>query len=84
MTLSDIDSSTDIIASDGYTLHRLNPSPSSPGDPPPVLMDAAGRTFHPWEVELRRWPPGTEADLRRGGYLSDRPADMELWCNCAD
>jgi hypothetical protein len=49
-----------------------------------VLVDAAGTVFHPWEVEVRRWPPEAETDLRRGGYLPGRSTDMELWCNCAD
>jgi hypothetical protein len=83
MILSSINPSTGILASDGSTLLRLSLSfPSMDGAP--VLVDAAGATFHPWEVELRRWPPETEADLRRGGYLPGRPINMELWCNCAD
>ena len=74
--------STLILASDGATIHRLRLDARADGSP--VLVDTAGATFHPWEVELLRWPPEAETGLRRGGYLPDRPTDMELWCNCAD
>lgn len=71
-----------IFASDGATIHglRLGARP----DGWPVLLDAAGVPVAPWEVELLRWPPEAESDLRRGGYLPGRPSDPEPWCNCAD
>ena len=72
-----------IFARDGNTLHRLALQIPDGGGKP-VLVDAAGAVFNPWEVELLRWPPEAETALRRCGYLSGRPTDMELWCNCAD
>ncbi len=66
-----------------YTLHRLALRPPNGGDPP-TLVDAAGTVVNPWEVELLRWPPEAETLLRRGGYLPSQPAEVELWCNCAD
>lgn len=83
MTLSVIDSAATILASDGSARYRLRLRQPPTGGPP-VLVDAAGTVFHPWEVEVRRWPPEAETDLRRGGYLPGRSTDMELWCNCAD
>ena len=74
--------STLIFASDGATIHSLCLGARADGSP--VLVDAVGATFNPWEVELLRWPPEAEPELRRGGYLPVRPADRELWCNCAD
>lgn len=74
--------STLIFASDGATIHSLRLGARTDGSP--VLLDAAGATLHPWEVELLRWPPEAEPELRRGGYLPVRPTAMELWCNCAD
>ena len=74
--------STLIFASDGAMIHRLHLGTRADGSP--VLVDAGGATFQPWEVELLRWPPDAEPALRRGGYLPGRPADLELWCNCAD
>ncbi|HOW61612.1 MAG TPA: hypothetical protein P5326_01985 [Candidatus Contendobacter sp.] len=71
-----------IFASDGKTIHSLRLSVQA--DDSPVLLDAAGASLAPWEVELLRWPPEAEAALRRGGYLPVQPVDMELWCNCAD
>ena len=72
-----------IFARIGYTLHRLALRMPNGGGPP-TLADAAGAVVNPWEVELLRWPPEIETLLRRGGYLPSQPADMELWCNCAD
>ena len=50
----------------------------------PVLTDPAGTLFHPWEVELLRWPLTAEVGLRRGSYLPRLPDPTELWCNCVD
>lgn len=72
-----------ILAHDGATVHRLMLHIPSEEERP-VLVDAAGVVFNPWELQLLRWPPDTEPALRRGGYLPGRPADLELWCNCAD
>lgn len=71
-----------IFASDGATIHGLRLGTRADGSP--VLLDAAGVSLAPWEVELLRWPPEAEADLRRGGYLPGRPIVTEPWCNCAD
>ena len=73
----------DIFAGDGNALHRLALQVPDGGGRP-VLVDATGAVFAPWEVALLRWPPAAETELRRGGYLPGRPADRELWCNCAD
>ena len=72
-----------ILAHDGATVHRLTLHVPSEEERP-VLVDAAGVVFYPWELQLLRWPPDAEPTLRRGGYLPGRPADLELWCNCAD
>lgn len=72
-----------ILAHDGATVHRLTLHVPSEEERP-VLVDAAGVVFNPWELQLLRWPPDAEPTLRRGGYLPGRPADLELWCNCAD
>ena len=73
----------DIAARDGNVIHRLALQVPD-GDGNPVLVDATGAIFHPWEVELLRWPSAAETALRRGGYLPGRPVDVEFWCNCAD
>jgi hypothetical protein len=73
----------DIFARDGNAIHRLALRIPD-GNGKPILVDAAGAVFNPWEVELLRWPSKAETELRRGGYLPDRPVDLELWCNCAD
>lgn len=72
--------STPMLASDGATIPGLR----ARADGSPVLLDAASIPVAPWEVELVRWPLEVETELRRGGYLSFRPTDTELWCNCAD
>jgi hypothetical protein len=74
--------STLIFASDGTTIHGLRLGARADGSP--VLLDTAGLPVAPWEVELVHWPLEAEPELQRGGYLPGRPADMELWCNCAD
>ncbi|MFZ1639849.1 MAG: hypothetical protein WAV07_00120 [Candidatus Contendobacter sp.] len=73
----------DIFARDGNTIHRLTLQVPDVGGKP-VLVDVAGAVFNPWEVELLRWPPEVETALWHGGYLPGWPAEMELWCNCAD
>lgn len=85
MILSDTEQSEGIIfASDGTTLCRLRLHRPSI-DARPVLVDAAGTLVQPWEVELLRWPSQAEAELRRGGYLTERHWSLaEPWCNCAD
>lgn len=72
-----------IFASDGGVVRHLRVRLPHAGNPP-VLVDAAGAIVHPWEVELLRWPPTATAALQHGGYLSKQPADLDLWCNCAD
>ncbi len=74
--------STPILATDGAMILGLRLGARADGSP--VLLDAAGIPVAPWEVKLVRWPLEVETQLRRGGYLSFRPTDMELWCNCAD
>jgi len=93
MILSDTEQSEGIIfASDGTILCRLRLHRPSI-DARPVLVDAAGTLVQPaagtlvqpWEVELLRWPSLAEAELRRGGYLTERHWSLaEPWCNCAD
>lgn len=80
----DEQSENDIFASDGATIHRLALRWSKERGTP-MLVDTAGTVVAPWEIELLRWPPAVEPELRRGGYLVDRgwPA-TEPWCNCAD
>lgn len=73
---------TTIQVRDGDGVHRL--TLLAEGSARPVLTDAAGALFMPWEVELVRWPPEAEEALRRGGYFPGRPVTMDLWCNCAD
>ena len=72
-----------ILASDGGTVRDLTLRLSHVGGVP-VLVDGAGSVVNPWEVELLRWPPTATAALQRGGYLIERPTDLDLWCNCAD
>lgn len=74
--------STLIFASDGATIHSLRLGARANGSP--VLLDTTGDPVAPWEMELVHWPPEAETELRRGSYLPGRPADTELWCNCAD
>lgn len=71
-----------ILASDGAMTLGLRLGARADGSP--VLLGAAGIPVAPWEVELVRWPLKVETELRRGGYLSFRPTDMELWGNCTD
>ncbi|MCC6136896.1 MAG: cytochrome P450 [Candidatus Contendobacter sp.] len=70
-----------ILACDGAVLQRLTLRLT---DPRPVLVDAAGKTIAPWEMELVNWPPEVEPALRRGGYLQPPQPELDLWCNCAD
>jgi len=75
------DDATAIFASDGSTIQRLWWSAE---DAPVTLTNEAGVSIAPWEVELLRWPPEAEDQLKRSGYLPFRTPDRELWCNCAD
>ncbi len=73
-----------IYATDGLTVQQLILDRPD-GDSSPVLLDHCGAVVNPWEIELLRWPAAIEADLRRGGYLTERHWSlMEPWCNCAD
>lgn len=83
MALLDANPDDGILASTGDAVCRLTLRLPRTGGAP-VLVDATGAVINPWEVELLRWPPSATAALRSGGYLTERPADLDLWCNCAD
>lgn len=83
MIEAEIEQADAIVARDGALIRRLTLRQSTASGVP-ILVDAAGITVDPWAVELLRWPPTVEAELRRGGYLIDRPGETEPWCNCAD
>ena len=78
-----IEDSAAILARDGAALQRLTLRMADVGLKP-VLVDAAGKTIAPWEMELVRWPPEVEPALRRAGYLRPPQPELDLWCNCAD
>lgn len=74
-----------VLAHDGATVHRLTLHVPSEEERP-VLVNAAGVVFNPWELQLR-WPPpirnppcGAVVVICRVGLLRV----LELWCNCAD
>lgn len=83
MILTDIDASASILARVDAIPCELRLRPVA-ADRAPVLVDATGTVFQPWEVELLRWPPEMETALQLSGYLPRSPLDMALWCNCAD
>ena len=83
MIESDIGQADAIVARDGAAIRRLTLRQSL-ANGVPVLVDTAGIVVDPWTVELLRWPPAVEAELRRSGYLIDRHGETEPWCNCAD
>ena len=83
MIESDIGQADAIVARDGAAIRRLTLRQSL-ANGVPVLVDTAGIVVDPWTVELLRWPPAVEAELRRSGYLIDRPGETEPWCNGAD